>query len=84
MNIVYQNIQCLRNKIEEVEEMTAKENIDVLCLTEHWLSREEVLFCKINDLKLISSYSWETAIHGGCSVFATNAMEFQERPELGK
>ena len=34
------NIQSVNSKIEELEIFLEQENIDILCLTEHWLKNE--------------------------------------------
>ncbi|CAH1979548.1 unnamed protein product [Acanthoscelides obtectus] len=42
VKILHINVRSVRRKIDELEAFLADENIDVLCLTEHWLTKEEM------------------------------------------
>ncbi|CAH1969186.1 unnamed protein product [Acanthoscelides obtectus] len=42
VKILHINVRSLRRKIDELEAFLVDEDIDVLCLTEHWLTKEEM------------------------------------------
>lgn len=83
INILHQNIQCIRNKILELEIfITSLENSpDLLCLTEHWLNKDEVDLIKIENYQLISCYTREMSIHGGsCILIKDTLKDFEKVP----
>lgn len=60
--LMNQNVQCLRNKVYEIEIMLNDElqNVDVLCLTEHWLNESEIHSYNIQNFKLCSIVAMST------------------------
>ncbi|CAH1969901.1 unnamed protein product [Acanthoscelides obtectus] len=42
VKILHINVRSLRRKIDELEAFLVDEDIDLLCLTEHWLTKEEM------------------------------------------
>lgn len=49
VNFLHRNIESLSNKIAQVENVTSDLDIDFLCLTEHWMTGDEVRKNSIND-----------------------------------
>jgi hypothetical protein len=81
LNIVYQNIQGLAGKVLELELFTKTDNINVLCITEHWL-RDFSSIC-ISNFQLGSIFIRSSAIHGGCLIFLKNDIQkYKERKDV--
>jgi hypothetical protein len=41
INLLYSNIQCLRNKLQLLEALIENSQINFICISEHWLSPSE-------------------------------------------
>lgn len=81
INIMHQNIQCLRNKISEIELLleTTKELPDVMCITEHWMNESEMKILNIQGFNVISNFSREKFIHGGTCILVKDIIkDFEE------
>lgn len=63
------NIQCLTNKLHALEILSEKENIDIVCISEHWLTEENKDIYKLNNFDCTSIYIRKNYIHGGVGVF---------------
>lgn len=42
LRILQGNVQCIRNKLLEVEQVCESQGIDLFCVSEHWLVEREV------------------------------------------
>lgn len=81
LNILHQNIQCLRNKTLDLELYINTMNVipDILCLTEHWLVEDEVEFVKLQNYRMVSCFARQKSIHGGSCIFLKDdKQDFQE------
>ena len=81
LNLVHQNIQGLASKELEIELLLQSQNIDVLCLSEHWLRNYNLSFL-IPNFHLASVYIRKTAIHGGSLVLVKNNIQNKERKDV--
>lgn len=73
------NVQCLRNKVPELELLCELDQIDILCVCEHWLVTEEIqYFSGLGDLNLVSYYCRQHTSGGGVAVFARQSLSFRE------
>ena len=70
-NILPLNMQCLRNKTNELNIFLSDNNFDVLCINEHWLANEEIDHVNINDYILVSNFAGKNTIHGGLAIFSS-------------
>lgn len=77
-DIFYINIQCIRNKIDELEMFLINKNFKALCLVEHWLRNEEIDFYKLNGFILSSIFSRTQFKNGGVSIFIRENIDFNE------
>jgi hypothetical protein len=70
VSIMHGNIQCLRNKVGQLEVALSSLMPDILCLTEHWLRDQEL------DSATVEGYSFENAFcrkqykNGGVIIYA--------------
>lgn len=82
INIVHQNIQGLAGKELEVELFLLNENINVLCVTEHWLKDYQLIF-NIRNFQLSSAFSRRNAIRGGSLIFVNSCKhKIKERKDV--
>lgn len=81
LNLVHQNIQGILNKECEVELFMNSNNIDILCVTEHWLKNYEFMF-SFNNHKVASSFSRVGAKCGGSLILINNSFKFKERADI--
>lgn len=65
----------------ELELFLDSHNIHILCLTEHWRKKHELIFGFTN-YKLASAFCRERAIRGGALIFLHNSMKFKERTDI--
>ena len=69
VSILNQNVQCVRNKIELIEATLHLNEIDVVCIQEHWLKNEEKNFININGFNLGAIYCRSDNKNGGVAIF---------------
>lgn len=62
-------MQCVRNKIELLEVTLHLNEIDVVCMQEHWLTNEEKNFININGFNLGAIYCRSDNKNGGVAIF---------------
>ena len=81
---MHQNIQCLRNKIEELEIFLSEQEAktDILCLTEHWLRQEQKDFYKLDGYTMMSCYARESMQHGGACIFVSEKLDFEPAKDI--
>lgn len=53
----------------------ADQNIDIICITEHWLKQEEIDCLSIDGYKVAASYARNEQIGGGTLILARNVFE---------
>lgn len=69
------NIQGLNNKCDMLNIHLSTHNVDILCLTEHWLSRNELDCTNIKNYKLVNHYSRSNLQRGGVCIFAKKEID---------
>ena len=79
VNIMHQNIQCLRNKIPELDILINNtiSNIDILCVTEHWLRESEYSFYILPNYQLASIFCRTTHRGGGTAIYIKNDFKYK-------
>jgi predicted outer membrane repeat protein len=75
-----QNICSLRNKATEPEVPLCLElkHVDVICLTDHWLSAQKLDCTNIVDFKLAGFFCRNSSEHGGSSIYVKDGLETEE------
>ena len=83
LRIVHQNIQGFSDKDLEISLFLNSENIDVLCVTEHWLENYELLL-NLDNFKVVSSFSRKNAkrYRGGSLIILHNNIHYKERKDI--
>lgn len=70
--IVHLNIQCIRNKYEELDLFCLNKEYNILCLTEHWLLPGETPY--LEGYYIANIFHRKTFIHGGSLIFVKNSI----------
>lgn len=83
INIVHQNIQGFSSKELEIGLFLDNHNIQVMCITEHWLRQEQLIFDFVN-FKLVSCFARKLAIHGGSLIIVKSSLKSKERKDIVK
>ena len=75
LNLLHLNIQCIRNKILELEVLLKTSNYQIICLNEHWLSSDEITSLRIDGYQVVSFFCRSVRKHGGVSVLASEKLK---------
>jgi len=83
--VLHQNIQSMRNKLLDIDlVLKAREkNIDVLCLTEHWVQEDYLTTIQIDQYKLVSYFGRKTHKHGGSCIYVKKSILTRDVHYLG-
>lgn len=71
-SIFHLNVQCMRNKFEEIEMLLCDYKFDFVCINEHWFLKDEIVFYNPEHYNLVDSFSRKEMIHGGVAIYALN------------
>lgn len=83
-NIFHLNIQCLKNKVIDLNVFLIDSNIDILCINEHWLVEDEVECITLEGYYLASNFSRKSNIHGGVAIFCKNIYNCSTITQINK
>jgi len=80
LRILRHNVQSLFNKKNEITLMLSVDrmHINVLCLTEHWLSEDQLKVVYIDNFNLVSKYCRTTSLLGGSCIYVNNKIQSKE------
>lgn len=78
---MHQNIAGLRSKELELELYMTSNNIDIICITEHWLKSHELMF-SFSDHQVGSAFCREHLIRGGSLILLNKQIKFKERKDI--
>lgn len=70
------NIQCIRNKLLELEHFSTQENVDVICISEHWLTDEQVNSFIPNKYAIGDIMCRKNMKNGGVGIFLKETIKF--------
>lgn len=79
---MHHNLQCAKNKIEEVELLLWQENIDILCVSETWIQPMELNYINLRNYNISSSFCRKTFLHGGTMILTRNTLDCTENTRL--
>lgn len=82
LRVMHQNIRCLNNKTLELEVIISENNVDVLFLSEHWQSSEELQSINLSNYKLVSFSCREAYRHGGVALFSKRSLHVEPRSDI--
>jgi exonuclease III len=81
-SILFLNIQCLRNKIQELEDILEINKFDILCFEEHWLVESEANCFKVGSYSIAEYFARKNHIHGGVIQFVDSSFEYIPLPTV--
>lgn len=86
LRLLHINIQSIRNKTNELEAyLAAKEpNVEVICISEHWLKESELEYLKVSDFTVASFFSRTEFTHGGTLILIKKSLEFRSLNNLSR
>ena len=68
LKILHQNVQSIKNKIDHLEISLKTEDVDIACISEHWLRTDETNV-KIEGYSLCSIYCRSVVKNGGVAIY---------------
>lgn len=72
------NIEGLASKCANLSILLSTYQVNILCLSEHWLKQDEIKNTVIENFKLVTSFSRKNHGRGGVCIFAKNNMDIKE------
>uniref|UniRef100_A0A8D8U3J0 Endonuclease/exonuclease/phosphatase domain-containing protein n=1 Tax=Cacopsylla melanoneura TaxID=428564 RepID=A0A8D8U3J0_9HEMI len=72
ITLMHQNVVSITNKTEFLEELISVYNINLLCVTEHWLEKSCLEIINFPDFKLMAQYCRQKDEHGGNAVYLSD------------
>lgn len=77
INLLHLNIQCLNNKIDELNFLLCDFKFDIISMCEHWLSENQLKSINLYNYNLVSFFCRETNKHGGVCVFLNDKIKYR-------
>lgn len=78
IKVLHTNIQCIANKIPNLELHLQTEKPDLVCISEHWLKEPQALATTIEGYSIITKHCRTTGIHGGVAIYGSNKIGAQK------
>lgn len=75
LNVLHFNIRGLTNKVSDLDIILDNLKVDLVCLSEHWLTVTDIEFINIQGFALVSSFCRSEFRHGGVAIFARNNLK---------
>ena len=78
--ILHHNVESIYNKLLELNALlqSALADVDVLCVSEHWLREEYIKLIRIDKFKLASNFSRSKRDHGGPCIYFNHHVQTKE------
>lgn len=71
------NVQALSNKVDQVNLFLSDFNLDILCITEHWLNESCLKSINLYGYILSSYFCRSLSVHGGVCIFLKKDIKFK-------
>lgn len=81
LNVGHINVQCLRNKLNNLEIFAHQQNLHVLCITEYWADVSELNSLNIPNFTLVSAFCRSKHSHGGVAIYINNNVKDTLKPK---
>ncbi|KAG5881392.1 hypothetical protein JTB14_012008 [Gonioctena quinquepunctata] len=76
IKVLHANVRSLRNKIDELEAFIADKQIDIICLTEHWMSESEISTTQLQGYRLAAFSARLQTTGGRTCIFIKDSISF--------
>lgn len=80
--VMYQSRQNLRHKVSALEQIGHEKKIDSLMLTEHWLTKDQLVKQGIDGYNLVANFCWDAKQHGGSVIYVSKSLIAKERTDI--
>lgn len=70
------NVCCIRNKILELEDICREKNLNVMCISEHWLEEDQLNIFVPNNFIPASVVCRKIRKNGGVGIYMLNTVKF--------
>ena len=71
-------MQGLANEIDEIEVILTELQIDILCISEHWIGNNNIKNISFSDCNIVTYFSRLTNIHGGSLILIKSCIKSKE------
>ena len=75
-----QNAQCLANKILPIQVILEENDVDVLLISEHWQTNENISSLSFTSYKLQSFFCRSQSTHGGVAIYCKHQLDVKYLP----
>ncbi|KAK9873564.1 hypothetical protein WA026_022977 [Henosepilachna vigintioctopunctata] len=82
MTIILQNIQFIGNSILQLENFLNGQDVDILALTEHWKSKNELKNYEIPGFSMADAYCRESSRHDSSVIYCKDYVEHKTRVDI--
>ncbi|KAG8334443.1 hypothetical protein J6590_090422 [Homalodisca vitripennis] len=76
------NVQGILHKIDEVKYLNNRFEVDILCLCEHWLAKNEIADIRVPGYDLASAYCRSSGRRGCVAIYTKSGRVGVEVPDL--
>jgi exonuclease III len=84
INLSYHNIQGLMNKLNILQVEAMKQNLDIICITEHWLKSDVINLACIPNYKVAAQFCRKNKRHGGSAILIKSEFTYKDVPRICK
>lgn len=78
INVSHVNVQGFLNNYNSIEVFARVENVDILCISEHWMTGNDFTHIHFGDYKIVSIFARQHHIHGGALILAKDIAVISE------
>lgn len=82
VNIMHVNVQGILNKLNEIDFLLLNKNIDIMCISEHWVCSNNINNISFSDYKIMSHFSRLDHIHGGSLIMVNKTIQSYDIPSI--
>ncbi|KAL3265214.1 hypothetical protein HHI36_009428 [Cryptolaemus montrouzieri] len=86
LSVPHQNIQSIGNAVDHLEavikDLPQESELSVICITEHWKTKEQLENYGIEEYILYSSYCHDMSEHWGSAIYVKKDIHFREIQSL--
>lgn len=80
--MLHQNVQSIGNCINQLECVLNEHNCNVLAVSEHWKSEDQLAAYRIDGFNMVSSFCRESGKHGGVALYVSQNMWSKVRGDI--
>lgn len=81
---MFLNIQGMVGKTDVFEVTAFENNLEIICIAEHWLDPNELKLITPSNYILVSHFCRKIKHRGGSAIFIKNNLSFKELPDISK